>query len=923
MDRRIVGIKLLAVGAATLLWACGEKPDALLTSAKDYLDKNDPKAAIIQIKNALQQNPELAEARFLLGKALLASGDASGAAVELRKALQASYPADVAAPLLAQAMLSSGQGGKLASEFEKVELKSADAKADLQTSLAISQLSLGQVEKAKSLLGAALALKPGFPRAVLVQAELAVAARDYDQGLKLVASVLSKDAGNVDALKLKGDILSRQGDADGAIAAFRQAVERRSDFALAHSALILVLLQQGKLDEARQQMEAMKKSAPKSRSTLMAEAGYWFETKDWKKTLEVLQEVLKFVPDDPGAVLLSGLSHFQMNSLAQAEEYLSRAIKVGANTAQARRVLTVTYLRLGQPAKALETLSPLLETADEDSDLLALAGQVYMQNGQPKKAEGYFARASALDPNDMAKKTSLALTHIASGRPDAGLSELERISAADGGIKADMALIASAIRGKDYAKALKAIDVLERKKADDPLPFALRGMVLTAKGDVLAGRKNYEKALALKPSYFPAAASLAALDMRDRKPEDARRRLEGVLAADPKNVLAMLALAEISGRTGASSDVVSGQISKAIQAAPTSVMARLALINHHLSIKDAKKAVAAAQDALGSIPNEPRLLDALARAQMAAGDPNQALATLQKVEAIAPDSPQLYLRMAEVQYAVKDKDGAAKSLRRILDGRPDYLPAQQGLIKLALEAGKADEAKAILDQVKKQRPKEAVAYMIEGDIAVSRKAWSEAAAAYRAGLKVVPATEVAAKLYSSLLAAGKSAEAEKFAEGWIADHKDDAVFRLHLGDIANRQQDYPRAVRHYQAVLQRQPDNVAVLNNLAWSLGQMKDPRALDFAEKANKLAPDNAAVMDTLGALLAEKGEVGKAVSVLRKAIELAPQQPLIRLSLAKVYLKAGDKGEARKQLEELARLGERFPGQAEVSQLLKEAGG
>ena len=55
-----------------LLAACGgESPESLIASSKAYMAKNDTKAAVIQLKNALQQNPTLAEARFLLGSALL------------------------------------------------------------------------------------------------------------------------------------------------------------------------------------------------------------------------------------------------------------------------------------------------------------------------------------------------------------------------------------------------------------------------------------------------------------------------------------------------------------------------------------------------------------------------------------------------------------------------------------------------------------------------------------------------------------------------------------------------------------------------------------------------------------------------------------------------------------------------------------
>ena len=47
-----------ALLATLLLVGCGgEKPEAMLASAKEYLVKNDHKAAAIQLKNVLQKEP--------------------------------------------------------------------------------------------------------------------------------------------------------------------------------------------------------------------------------------------------------------------------------------------------------------------------------------------------------------------------------------------------------------------------------------------------------------------------------------------------------------------------------------------------------------------------------------------------------------------------------------------------------------------------------------------------------------------------------------------------------------------------------------------------------------------------------------------------------------------------------------------------
>ena len=112
-----------ALAAALISVACGgEKPEALLASARDYMAKNDNKAAVIQIKNALQKYPELAEGRFLLGKALLESGDPVAAEVELRKAQELNHPVDQVAPLLMRARLALGQVGKVIEEIGRAHV---------------------------------------------------------------------------------------------------------------------------------------------------------------------------------------------------------------------------------------------------------------------------------------------------------------------------------------------------------------------------------------------------------------------------------------------------------------------------------------------------------------------------------------------------------------------------------------------------------------------------------------------------------------------------------------------------------------------------------------------------------------------------------------------------------------------------------
>ena len=129
---------------------------------------------------------------------------------------------------------------------------------------------------------------------------------------------------------------------------------------------------------------------------------------------------------------------------------------------------------------------------------------------------------------------------------------------------------------------------------------------------------------------------------------------------------------------------------------------------------------------------------------------------------------------------------------------------------------------------------------------------------------------------------------------------------------ALRKQDYKSAARHYQAIVAQQPDNAMVLNNLAWVSGELGDPKALSYAEKAAALAPTNPSVLDTLGMLLIKKGDVTQGLEKLQQAAQRAPNQSDIRLHLAKALIKAGDKEAARKELDALAQASSASAGKA-----------
>ena len=921
-NRKLIGRRTVSVLlTALVLSACGaDSPETMLASAKDYLAKNDNKAAVIQLKNALQNNPDLAEARFLLGKALLEDGNPTGAEVELRKAADLKYPADQLVPLQARTLLALGQAKKVVDDLAKVQISSAESRADLNTTVGSAWLVLGKVDAAQAAFGEALTAVPDYGPAIFGQARIKAANRDFETALTLVDSILAKNPGSVEALQFKGDILAVHGKSSESGDAYRKILDSKPDFLPAHASLISRYMESGKLDEAATQFEAMKKIAPLHPQTTYIQAELLFRQKKFKEAREPIQQHLRAVPESVQGLQLAGIIEYELQSYATAETHLKAALSKAPGLGMARRMLIATYLRSGQPDKALGVLQPILDKIEDNSNMLALAGEVFMQNGDAEKAESYFAKAAALDPGNQAKRTSVALSQLAQGETDSATRELEQIASADMGIRADLALIATHLRGRKFDQALKSIDALEKKLPNNPLTDNLRGNALLGKRDISAARQSFEKALTKNPAYFPAAASLARLDIADKKQEEAKKRFESVLAKDPKNTQAWLALAELQARAGGKPDEVATAIGKAIAANPADVPARLALINLYLGAKEPKKAVSAAQEALVALPDNPAILDAEGRAQQAVENFNQALATYRKLATLTPNSPHPYLRMAEIHMAAKNKEAALQSLQKALSVKPDSIEAQRGIMLFDLEAGRTNEAVARAKNIQKQHPKNIAGYLLEGDAHALGKSLKEAANAYRNGIRQTNAPELAVKLYAVLMAQNLPDEANKFGESWMKDHPTDNRFRLYVAETATARKDYASSIKHYKILLEKQPDNPILMNNLAWVMAQTKDPKAIDLAEKAYKLAPEQPAILDTLGTLLVNKGDYDRGMELMRKANSLAPKSPAIKLNFAKALIKTGKSSEAKKELEEIVALGEKLPAANEAKTLLQE---
>ncbi len=912
------------MSALVILAGCSkENPDDLVASAKTYIAKNDPRAAIIQLKNALQKKPDAAEARFLLGQATLAVGDPVSATIDLQRALDQGYPADKVLPVLLEAQLAQGKADLVVREYANKRYDDPKLTAAVQTALASAYGALGQPEKSKAAVAAALAAAPDDTKALLFQARLLAEQGRVDDGLATVDRLVRQEAGNADVWYAQGDLLWH-GKRDDAAAekAYRKAVEVNPGHVPSRSALVALLLARDDTKAAAPEIDALRKLPGQQVAAAFFDAQSAYQSGNIGRAHELIQQVLKASPDSPSALQLDGAVALSMRSLLAAERSLTKALQLQPKLTMARRLLAQTYLRSGDPDKALAALAPHLAGGEPRPADLSLAGEAWLQKGDRAKAEGLFKRAMASEAEGerTRTRTALALLELDKNRSEAALGELQAIASADKSTYADLALVTVHLRQGDIKRALDAIGRLEAKAPDKPDAPYLRGTVLLQQNQRAGAREAFEKAVTKDPVYIPAVAQLVALDLADNKPEQARARFEKVLATDKGNVGALLGLSALRERTGAKPDEVLQPLREAVKQNPGDVNARLRLVDALLNQHEPKQALEAAQQATGAMPDSIELLDALGRAQTASGNTEQAIGTFNKLTSLAPQTPQPYMRLAAIALSQGNTDVAARHLRKAIDITPNLVTAQQMLMGIELRNKRSAEALAIARKVQQQRPQELTGFMWEADIQAAQTDAAGAADIYRTLFKRFQRTDPLVKMHVALLQLGRKAEADAAAKSWLAQHPNDVAFHLYLGDVALAHQEYEPAADRFRFVLKLQPDNVSALNNLAWVLARQGKPGAVDSARQALLLRPRTPTLMDTLAFALASEKQYDEAIRVQKEAIALSPDTPTLKLTLARIYVDAGKKGEAKTELLALQKMGDKFPGQPEVKRLLEK---
>ncbi len=544
--------------------------------------------------------------------------------------------------------------------------------------------------------------------------------------------------------------------------------------------------------------------------------------------------------------------------------------------AVAAAVLAVALAVCSMSTAAAPAAPPTVSEAPGDDVGRALepllTAEFALQAGRlDEAARAYLAAARAVDDVVLAERaTRIALL----AKDDAAAAEALKLWRAHGdrGLSLLAAEAALALRLGDERGARQHLGALLASADDDGWRQAL-GVIAISSRDPQQAATLLEQLLddGRIPARLQAWLAFGGLAQRLEQPKLAERIVVEVVRRFPGEPRVALLRASQLRETG-QPDQARQVLASIVDQAGRDADLRLALAQEYDHLGD----LAAAAATLARGPQDEQTY-ALRASLLARAEDKPALTRLYEElgRGAAKPDPQQRLLLGQVAEFLERNDEALDWYRGV-PGGPQRWPARLRAANVLHELKRSDEAYQSLRELQSDAsaPDEARrdGYLMEA--ALRQKDHNDAGElnAYERGLAAFP--DESELLYARAL-------------GW------------------ERRDNIARAEADLRKILIAEPDNVAALNALGYTLADRttRYREALELIDRARTAEPDNAAIIDSYGWVLYRLGRIDDALVELRRAFALQKDAE-IAAHLGEVLWVAGKRDEARKYFEEARRI-------------------
>ena len=894
------------------------------------MSENSAAEAEIQLKNALQLDKSHLPSQILLGILYLKLDQHDLAEKELIKARNLGADPNLIAVPLGQVMLNLQKYSKL-ERFVGLKNRNKKNESKLQILLGSSYLSLnrtddainayleaerldpdsiyplmaqlsmtmskGQIFESKLLLERLLNKEPENTSVLMRQAQLMRVTGNVDEAIEIYNKILKLNPEHVNARVSRAGILQvKEGDQEWVIKELKPIIDENEEFLNPEITTIysMALIKTGRIEEAR-------KLTAVSRMRL-----------NFLGT-EILNQY-------PSLLFLDVVLAIYDGEFDKASDSAQRLLRISGATASSRLLLGQLYLEMGEGENALQALEPLFVKQAKDPLFLMLHGRALYLAGNPNDALYELEDALRFGNDNREVHLSLGLVRRELGKLDEAARGMElALDKHPDDIGIASLLMDLYIQKGDYVSAEVVANDMLKQNADDPRILDYLGRVFLARGEVDNAIAKFTESTQVATDYVEGYINLARAFLIQKKFNKAEAILNQALSIDNENHDAMIALAEVSDARGDIKAAIRW-LERLHDLMPERVPEALMLNSLYLREGKVEEAMRLIQGVYEKNGSNFSVLVALIETQIQSDRTDDAVKQLESSLRYSSDfSSRELLTLSSLQKRVGDLNGAAKTLEKSIYMEKDFAPARISLIQLYTEMRNFEQAISHIEELKLQYPEKNIAYAMLGDVHLEREQYEEAFAAFKQAKEREASTEIAKKLY---LIEKKLYGAEKAYTGikqWAENNTNDwnAQYAYALSLIDTNQ--FPESLTVHHKILETQPENPFLLNNIAWLMQKTGSDKALGYIANAYKLYPENAAILDTYGWILTEKNKADQGVGYLREALSRDSENPSVQYHLAKALVQLNRIEEARKILNELEQKNVDFYERAEAMEFKK----
>lgn len=901
-------------------WPLAAHAASYLQNAQAALKKGDLKAAQIDLRNAVRNDPQNAEAHFWLGQVSFELGDPVAAEREAKAARERGFDPHRAVQLLTQSLLSQNKFQELLDQV-KPEGKDATLDASILVARGYAEIGLRRPEEAQKLFAQAEQTAPNAVEPLLADARLAVARADLNDAQAKIDRAIAAQPKSAEALLAKAQLLRLKGDVPGALAVLDELISNQPAVIQARLDRASLEIAANKPDAAKADIAMVLKATPGSVQAIYLTAVLEAQARNYKAADADLERISGFLGRIQRAYYLQAVVKEQLGQLEQADEAARKYLGRAPNDLAAYKVLARIQFARHRPDKVVETLAKVTESGRADAEAYDLIGRAYAATGRGEEAVKAFQKAETLAPNDVGVQTRLASARMAVGDVDTAVGDLEHTLKLAPKLPAvSEALFFAALATGDTAKAADALKRIEAAQGDNEIVGNLKGLFKLAQVDFDGAKSTFAALVSKYPDFVPAKINLARVYLMEGNQTEARRLLMEVLnkqpAADP--ALTMMLNADVAANK---LDDAIALAEKAHAAEPGLIRVTTTLGDLYIRAGQPQKALDLARDQKGTDALSNDILSLKAAAYLALGQRKEARDVYTQILKQDPSVVGARRQLVALLVEAGDFETARTVIHAGIANDPHNYQLYQDLAMVDLKSTGVDAALATAKRLESENRDFPAIHALRGDVYMATNRPQDAAAAYKDAYGKAPSSLLVTRLANALLRSGQPQEAQRELLEWVGQHPDDLVATEQVAEIAISQKQWDDAQRFLKAVLKQKPHNAIALNNLAWVYQQVgKNDEAQTMARQAYILSPTTQTA-DTLGWILATSGKAAAAVPLLRQAAgDPAAADPRIVYHFAVALKDTGNTAEAKKNLEIVVANKNDFVEKKEAQKLLDD---